>query len=97
MTSITFDTLASAKRLKAKGVKSEDAEAFAEELKAANEIDFSHLATKEEMNLFKSEMKGDFDIIRRDMQLLESRITNKMGAMMIALAGFLVTIRFFGH
>jgi len=70
MVSITFDTLASAKRLKAKGVKSEDTEAFAEELKAANEVDLSHVATREEVQLFKSEMQVDFVALRSDFEVL---------------------------
>lgn len=34
---------------------------------------------------------------KTDIQLLEQRLTIKMGAMMIALGGFLTVIKFFGH
>ena len=33
----------------------------------------------------------------RRLMMLEQRITIKMGAMMVALAGFLSLIKFFGH
>lgn len=46
MVAITFDTLASVQRMRAKGISQENAEAFAHELRAASETDFSHLVTK---------------------------------------------------
>ena len=55
MSAITFDTLASAKRLKNKGIKAEDAE----ELRLASETDVSHLATKEEVKTFVLEAKNE--------------------------------------
>jgi len=78
MTSITFDTLASAKRMKAKGVKPEDAEAFAEELRVTSETDVSHLATKDELSGFKSELKADLRELEAKMQNVESRLEAKI-------------------
>ncbi|MEI7669786.1 MAG: hypothetical protein WCJ33_06870 [Pseudomonadota bacterium] len=98
MNTITFDTLASAKRLKAKGVKSEDAEAFAEELKAANDTDISHLATKEEIVVFKSEMKADFEALRKDVKLevaeAKTEVIKYMFTGFVAVIGLLVAILF---
>lgn len=59
MTSITFDTLASARRLREKGLPQEQAEAIADELRSANELDLSHLATKDELKAALSEVKAD--------------------------------------
>lgn len=58
MTSITFDSLSAAKRLKAKGIPQEQAEAFAEELRIATEIerDLSHLASKADLAELKAEI-----------------------------------------
>ena len=67
MSAITFDTLASVKRMKSKGIKAEEAEDIAEELRVANDIDTSGLATKEHLTTFKYEMKEDF--LRIDLKI----------------------------
>jgi len=90
MSSIIFDTLSSAKRLCQKGVSQEQAEAFAEELCIASEIDVSHLGTREELNTFKSELKAD-------LQMLELRLKLQIGTMIFALGGVLITVKYFGH
>jgi len=67
MTSIAFDTLSSVRRMRDKGVPQEQTEAFADELRVANEVDFSHLTTREEFITFKSELKDDLRNIRSDL------------------------------
>ena len=61
MTTMTFDSLASARRLRDKGVPQEQAEAFAAELRAVSELelDISHLATKDEFNAALSDVKAE--------------------------------------
>jgi CRISPR/Cas system-associated exonuclease Cas4 (RecB family) len=59
MSAITFDALSSAKRLREKGIPQEQAEAIAAELRAASELDLSHLATKDELKAALSEVKAD--------------------------------------
>jgi|GEM_PF-2068306 len=120
MTTLTFDTLASANRMKEKGISPIHAEVFAMELKAASDVDFSHVATREEVQVFKSEMKADFvaldtkmkadfvaldtkintveSSLKKDMQLMESHIINRLGAMLFALAVFIAgCIKYIGH
>ena len=59
MTSIAFDSLSSARRLHEKGLPQEQAEAIADELRNANELDLSHLMTKDELKIALSEVKAD--------------------------------------
>ena len=85
MNAITFDTLSSARRLREKGIPQEHAEAFADELRVAAQSDLSHLATKEEMSAFKSELKADMEILKRDL-------TIRLGVMQAAAVGLIVTL-----
>ncbi len=60
MSTITFDSLSSVKRLREKGVfTQEQAELIASEIKVSSEVDISHLATKEELKVALAEMKTD--------------------------------------
>jgi hypothetical protein len=107
MNIIAFDTLSSAKRLREKGFTPEQAEAVAEELQIAHNFDSEHFTKKPETELFKSEMKHDFQGLRSEFQILRSEVksdieiakrdlTIRMGGMMIALVAFLSAIKFFG-
>lgn len=71
MTTITFDTLSTARRLREKGFLQEQAEAIADEMRINSSVDISHLSTKEEVATFKSELKAD-------MKVLESSIDAKI-------------------
>jgi len=102
MTTLTFDTLASANRMKEKGIPAVHAEAFAMELKAASDTDVSHLATKEELNTFKSEMKSDFKAldtkIETSLRELELRMTTKLGTMLFLAVGIMAgLIKYLSH
>lgn len=107
MTAITFDTLSTARRLREKGMPQEHAEAIADEMRMASEVDISHLSTKEEVQTFKSELKADL----RELELrlgsrfneLELRLEGrskdlqiKLGSMIMALGGVLIAIKYFG-
>jgi len=81
MTNFTFDTLASSKRLKAKGVSAEQAEAIAEEIRSAQQVDLSGLATKEDIYLVKQELEYK-------LKELEMRMTIKLGGLMIGILTF---------
>ena len=78
MTSLTFDSLASAQRLRSKGISQEHAEAFAEELRASKDVDISHLATKEELNTFKSELRADLRSLESEIKNTEARLEAKI-------------------
>lgn|GEM_PF-3665974 len=56
MATLTFETLASANRLKATGIPDKQAEAFAEELRVASDIDTSGLATKADLATLETNM-----------------------------------------
>ena len=79
MVAIAFDTLASVQGMRAKGIPQENAEAFAHELRAASETDFSHLVTKEEFNTFKSELK-------HDLAALESRLDARINTVEVKIS-----------
>ena len=89
MATLTFDTLSAARCLREKGSPQDPAEAIADELRAAQNIEIDHLSTKAEVAQFKLELKTD-------MQLLEQRIVIKLGAMIMVLGGILIAIKFFG-
>ena len=70
MATVTFDTLAYAKKLKAAGFTDQQAEVQAQ---AFAEIIEERLATKQ-----------DVELLRRDMKELEMRLTLRLGGMMAA-------------
>ena len=82
MTAIPFDTLRPSRKLRDDAHMPQDqAEGIAKAL--SEEMAGVELVTKEH-----------FD---SRLLMLEQRITIKIGAMMVALAGFLSLIKFFGH
>ena len=87
MTTITFDTLSSVRRLRDRGVAQEQVEAFADELRLANQTDDSHLATR-------GEMKSEFALLRSEMRELESRMMIRIGTMIFTLGGVLIAIKY---
>lgn len=86
MNAITFDTLASVKRMKAKGIQQEQAEAFAEELRVANDIDTSWLATK-----------GDVEDLELKIAEAKAKTIKYMFTGFLGLAGLLVAVLFKLH
>ncbi len=96
MTTVTFDTLASSRRMRERGIPQEHAEAFADEMRIANQIGLDHLSTKEELSVLKSEMKSDFALMRSEMKGMETRLKLHAGTMIVALGGILIAVRYFG-
>lgn len=78
MSAITFDTLKFANRLKAAGVPDKQAEAEAEVLAEALEVNLKDLSTKADLLATKVELQ-------QEMKMLEQRLIIKLGAI-IALA-----------
>ena len=56
MTTVAFDTLASAKRLEEKGLPRQHAEALALELAQARQIDLTNPATKPDLELLRRDL-----------------------------------------
>lgn len=80
MTTTAFDTLASVKELKSAGFNEAQAEALTHALHKVANDD--HLTTREQLDTRLRE--------------LELRLTVKIGAMVMALGGFLLAIKYWG-
>lgn len=88
MSTITFDTLKFADTLKAAGVPDKQAEAEARALADAFSSNASELATKGDVKDLRSEM----ELMRKDMQAMEMRLTIKLGAIIAAAVGILIAV-----
>jgi hypothetical protein len=86
MSAGAFDRHIYIKKFTAKGMSEELAEDVTDAIKASKDADFSHLATKEDINTLRSEMRE-----------IELRLTIKLGAMVFALGGFLIAVKYLGH
>ena len=78
MTTITFDTLKFANKLKAAGVPPQQAEAEAEALSDVFEANLNELVTKE--------------TLQQELSLLEQRMTIKLGGMMAVAIAITATL-----
>ncbi len=107
MSTVAFDTLAYANRLKEAGVPPEQAEAH-----VTAQADFltqhilSEVATKDDLRTLKSDLKGEMDARFGEVDLrfervdtrfaeLETRLTLRIGGMVAALGLFLGMLEFF--
>lgn len=80
MSTITFDTLKFSNRLKAAGVPDKQAEAQAEAMADALEVNLKDLATKSDLQLTKEDLQ-------KDLLMLEQRLTIKLGALVAVAVG----------
>ena len=87
MSNVAFDTLKLAKRLEDAGFAPDAAAATASAMGDAMTELHANLATKAEFNVFRSEMRHEFELVRRDLAALELRMTVKLGAMMAGAVG----------
>ena len=78
MAEAAFDTLAAARALKDAGVKPEHAEAIANAVREAANAGREELATKSDLAVFAT---------KSDLAALELRLTNKLYAVAIGIAG----------
>jgi len=85
MAAITFDTLKFSNRLKAAGVPDKQAEAEAEVLAEALEVNLKELVTK-------ADLTHEVELLRRDMREMEQRIVIKLGALMAFAIGIVATL-----
>lgn len=85
MTTITFDTLKFANRLKSAGVLSAHAEAEAEALAEVFEVNLKDIATKEDIKHL--EERFDLRLIQ-----LEQRMTIKLGTLMVIAVSAVATL-----
>lgn len=101
MSSITFDSLTTARLLRDKGVPQEQADAIADAIRISKDTDFSHLATKEELTSFKSELRADFAELKGELKAsladTKSEIIKWMFGGFISIIGLLAAILFKLH
>ncbi|MDE3016725.1 MAG: hypothetical protein KGI29_07420 [Pseudomonadota bacterium] len=74
MTAVTFDTLASVRRLKAHGIAQEQAEAIAEEMRAAHDSSRGELVTQIDLYTVKTELKEEIAALRTDMAEMKAEL-----------------------
>lgn len=96
MAAITFDTLKFANRLKSVGVPDKQAEAQAEVLSEALEVNLKELVTKDDLlhleerldsRLIQMEQRSDSRLIQ-----LEQRMTIKLGGLMVVAVGVVAAL-----
>jgi hypothetical protein len=96
MSTITFDSLTTARQLRDSGVPQDQAEAIADAIRASKDTDFSHLATKEELNSFKSELKGDLRelelTLKAEMKSDKAELIKWMFGGFISIAGLVIAV-----
>jgi len=96
MTTLTFDTLKFANRLKAAGVSPGHAEAEAEALSEVFEANTSALATKQDLHEYESAIRTDLhhleERFNNKLEKLEMRMTIKLGSIMVIGTGLMVTL-----
>lgn len=80
MSAITFDTLKFANRLKSAGVPDKQAEAEAEVLAEALEVNLKDLPTKADLMAAKIELQ-------QEMKMLEQRLIIKLGTLIAFAVG----------
>jgi histone H3/H4 len=85
MTTLTFDTLKFARRLKEAGMDPRLAEEQAEALAEALEVNLQALATKADIKQLENDL-------RKDMQLMEQRLVIKLGSMLVVAVGVVAAL-----
>ncbi|PZN70536.1 MAG: hypothetical protein DM484_28325 [Candidatus Methylumidiphilus alinenensis] len=96
MATIAFDTLKYAKRLKDAGIPEKQAEAEAEALAEALEVNLKELATKDDLTREAALLRRDMNelevSLKRDMREMEQRMTIKLGGLMVVAVGAVATL-----
>jgi histone H3/H4 len=85
MTTLSFDTLKFARRLKEAGMDPRLAEEQAEALAEALEVNLQALATKADIKQLENDL-------RKDMQLMEQRLVIKLGSMLVVAVGVVAAL-----
>ena len=86
---VAFDTLAYARKLKAAGFTEQQAELQAE---ALGEIVEERLATKQDVLALKRDIKELETTLKRDIKELEMRLTIRLGTMMAISIAVVATL-----
>jgi hypothetical protein len=92
MSTLTFDTLKFANRLKTAGVPSVHAEAEADALSEVFESNLGELATKADLREVETGLRQEIGNLRHEIKELELRMTIKLGSIVIAGLGVMTLI-----
>jgi len=100
MSTITVDTFKFVDRLERAGASRELAAAMAEAQKEAfSEMLDANIATRSDLSSMKAELKADIastradvELMRKDLQALEMRLTIKLGAFLAAAVGIVIAV-----
>lgn len=92
MTTITFDTLAHAKRLRDAGISEPQAEAQAAARADVLKGGSAELVTKQDLDAAVTDLRQEIALLKRDMQAMELRLTIKLGAMLVVAIGAVATL-----
>ena len=89
MATLVIDTYRISQKLQSKGYTKDQAEGFIETLQ---DLDLESFATKEDIR----SIKADIDLLKGEMREMELRLKLHLGAMIFALGGVLVAVKFLG-
>jgi len=96
MAAIAFDTLKFANKLKAVGVPDKQAEAEAEVLSEALEVNLKELVTNEalkrDLGDVELRLKHEIELVKLEMRDIERRMTIKLGTLMVLAIGVVATL-----
>ena len=80
MAALAFDTLKFSNRLKAAGIPSAHAEAEAEALADALDVNLRELSTKDDLKALREELKFDITLMRKDLQQTETVLNHEFNS-----------------
>jgi hypothetical protein len=90
MTAVTFDTLKFVERLKDSGIPEPQAKAIVEAFREAQGE--AELATVRDLRELGELTRHEIELVRRDLKELESRMTIKLGAMLVVAVGVVAAL-----
>jgi hypothetical protein len=89
MATLVIDTYRISQKLQSKGYTKDQAEGFIETLQ---DLDLESFATKEDIR----SVKADIDLLKGEIREMALRLKLHLGAMIFALGGVLVAVKFLG-
>jgi hypothetical protein len=92
MSTLTFDTLKFANRLKTAGVPAGQAEAEADALAEVLETNLGELATKEDLRHEIGDVRHEIGDLRKDLQRVEERFDTKLANLKFELLKWIMGI-----
>ena len=95
MNSITFNTHQFVKKLQANGLSIEQSEAIVDVIRDSRNDGITQLATKAEMQQFKSDFKHDLELLEQLLKSETNLLKYGMGYLIAAITGLIIKTIFF--